>query len=252
VVDEGGAPVGSAVVSCEECEGQALSGDDGRFELALPGSDHGVALTASKGSLSTRMELPGRPEQAIEVVLRASVALTGTVHGADGRPVGGAAVALSGANSVDSDVVVTGADGRFRHTGAPGNYRVAVSPGPGGGPPMLHVVRVPEGGAEVILGPAPGTSRLTVEAPIRRGWILALVRGDFQPGPNLMGELLNSAWAQILGRQSAETVRFEGLQAGRYTLIWSPMYSVDEAGPVLRRLDVGGDQTLSLAAAAAP
>lgn len=252
VVDEGGSGVSGVVVSCLECDRRVLSADDGSFELDLPGFEGRMTLTASKGSLTAQKEVDVR-EAGAQLVLRSLSALSGAFYDAEGRPQGGVALVMSSSSLMDSEVVVTGSDGRFRYEASPGTIRLTSAPMPGDETAtVMQIARLEEGGTQLALGRAPGTAQLTVKVPPRRGWIIAVVRGDFEPGAQMLSRVMEMPWAQLAGlggrsfASTGGTAVFRGLTPGRYTVVFGRAYAYSQQDEIVRRIDVRGDQELTI------
>ena len=163
---------------------------------------------------------------------------------------------ISSSALMNSEVVVTGADGSFRYEASPGPIRVTVarSPDEDTSASVMQLVQLEEGGTTLALGRAPGTSRLTVTVPARNGWLVALVRGDFQPEAQLLTRLMDQQWAQVAGlggrslSASGGQVVFGSLTPGRYTVVFGRAYAHSQLEEVVRPIEIRGDQAITIEA----
>ncbi len=250
VVDEGGAPVPDAVVSCDSCEQSVLTGPDGRFTLGRPTYQRELTLVARKGRRTATRTVQADSGVGIELVLKPGVRLFGAAFQPDGRPAAG--VEIAGLNVDRSEPVsaVTNQDGTYSMDVAPGVYRFVLG-APGFGrlaadPPATMVdVQGPE--TRLDFGAAPGLGSVTVRLAPLPGYALWIVRGDVARVGNPPLELLRTAYAQMLYEPRVERVTFGALEPGRYTVVWASFHAESPGGPVLVPVTVPGTSEVSVA-----
>jgi protocatechuate 3,4-dioxygenase beta subunit len=165
VLSSGGEPVAGAQVrpvpyrfdGAEGAAAGAAAGADGSFDLASPAGTVRVEGSSPAGEAG-RTELfdlaPGTVKESVELRLAPAAALAGTVRGADGTPVPGAAVQVA---SVDGKALAAGVadvDGHFGFSPLPpGPVTVAAASGEARG--HAGPLELAEGGAaraDVTLG----------------------------------------------------------------------------------------------------
>jgi hypothetical protein len=98
------------------------------------------------------------------------------------------------------------------------------------------------------VGPAPGTSSLTVLIRPERGKALWVVAGNVQaPSVSIPpSELMRTSYGQMIYQPRSERVTLHGLPPGRYTVVWANFHSETPGGPMVRTVDVPGSAELSL------
>ncbi|MCI0573434.1 MAG: carboxypeptidase-like regulatory domain-containing protein [Myxococcaceae bacterium] len=245
VREQGGAPVAEAVVTCDACDESVLSGPDGRFALHHPAAVGTLSVSARKGPLSGSAPV-ATGQSTVDVTLEPALPLTGTVFGPDGRPMPGVALEVTAPESPEGKVAVTGADGRYDLRLPAGTYRLTVGHvGAFTGAPVV-LARVSGAGAQVDVGPAPGTATLAVKLRPEQGRALWIVRGELASLGNPPRELMNVPYGQMAYQPRAERVVFEGLAPGRYTVVWGGYHASGAMPPQVRVVDVPRQAELDL------
>jgi protocatechuate 3,4-dioxygenase beta subunit len=234
VRDDSGVPVPDAVVSCDVCDESVMSGPDGRFTMTAPPFVNQFVVSARKGRQSASEPVPRGNTRPLELTLRPTTRLFGTVYQPDGRPAAGVPLEGVHADRGDPVTVVTGADGSYSVDVAPGSYRFALGDGRSfAGQPLLVVqVRGPE--LRLDVGAVPGTGSLTVRVQPERGRALWLVAGEVPSANPESMELMRSRYAQLLYQPPGETVTLRGVPPGRYTLVWANFHTETPGGAVVR------------------
>ncbi len=247
VRDAQGAPVSGAAVSCEVCEGTTVSDERGEFTLSVPAHMGQVAITASRGSLSgtAQATLSDGRSGRVEVTLRQAVRVSGRVFTANGAPAAGVELEATHIERAERFTAVTGQDGGYTLELPEGPYQFLLPrvQRPFAGEPVTFA-RVQGGGMSLDIGPGPGTSTVNVRVTPQNGHAVWIVRGTVPATPNAMFELPRSAWAQMVFQPRAETVTFNALPPGRYTVLWTRLREGEEA-PQVRTIDVPGTRELS-------
>ncbi|NMO14382.1 carboxypeptidase regulatory-like domain-containing protein [Pyxidicoccus fallax] len=247
VRDEGGAPVPDSVVTCDVCDESVLTGPDGRFTLANPPYVPRFTVSARKGRLSGTQSLERGSRGPVELVLRQATRLSGKVYKADGSPAAGVSVEAVNGDRSETLTLVTGPDGGYSIEVAPGSYRFMLGPnGEFSGEAGL-VVQVGGTDMRLDLGPAPGTSSLTVQLKPERGKALWVVAGEVGAVGNPPAtSLMRSRWAQLIYQPRGEQVILHGLPPGRYTLVWGHFHVETPGGPEVRMVDVPSQAEVAL------
>jgi EmrB/QacA subfamily drug resistance transporter len=131
VLSDGGRPVAAAALTLIDPRGQQVSrvtGDaDGGYRIVAPAPGDYVLITSAHGHrpVAVTVSVGARPH-LLTVTLPGSGELTGSVRGADGRPLAGATVTVADANGEVVGAAVTGADGGYTCAVAPGEHTVVV------------------------------------------------------------------------------------------------------------------------------
>ncbi|MCP3137551.1 carboxypeptidase regulatory-like domain-containing protein [Pyxidicoccus xibeiensis] len=247
VRDASGGPVPDAVVTCDVCDDSVMTGPDGRFSLASPPYVPRFTLSARKGRLSGTQQVERGSKGPVELTLRQATRLSGRVYLPDGSPAPGFEVEAVNADRSEPLTIVTGPDGGYSVEVSPGNYRFALGANREfSGEPAL-VVQVAGTDMRLDLGPAPGTSALTVRLKPERGRALWVVSGELASvgNPPAMA-LMRSRWAQLVYQPRGEHVVLSGLPPGRYTLVWSHFHVETPGGPEVRMVDVPSQAEVAL------
>jgi hypothetical protein len=246
VRDEGGSPVGDAVVSCEVCDESVLSGPDGRFTLPSPPYVAQFSVSARKGRLSATQQIIRGNDGPVELTLRPATRVSGSVYLPGGQPAAGFQLEGVNADRGDPVVVVTGPDGQYSVELPPGNYRFMLGADRefAGEPALL--VRVSGGEQRLNIGPAPGSGSVTVVLKPERGKALWVVAGDLPNVGSPPSELMRASYGQMIYQPRSERVTLQGLPPGRYTVVWGNFHSETPGGPVVRTVDVPSSAELSL------
>jgi hypothetical protein len=197
--------------------------------------------------LSASVPASREETKPVELVLKPTTRLYGTVYTSDGTPAAGFQLEGVHADRGEPVSIVTGQDGRYSVDLAPGNYRFALGVARefSGEPALL--VRVSGGEMRVDLGPAPGTSSLTVRLQPEMGKALWVVAGDVGSVNNPPRELMQTSYGQLLYQPRGERVTLQGLRPGRYTLVWAHFHVDSEGAPVVRTVDVPSSGEVVLA-----
>jgi hypothetical protein len=208
-----------------------------------------ITVSARRGRQSGTMEIPSESADPVKLVLKAAVRLHGTVYLPDGKPAVGRQVEIFDADRSEMVALVTGADGSYSADVPPGNYRVPLNPvdGDSAGLPLIFVAVQ---GADMLLdiGPAPGTSSLTVRVAPEAGHALWVVPGSLSSVPDPPMDLLKLPYGQLVFQPPSDTVVVQGLRPGRYTLVWASPHFQTPGGPLLRTVDAyGAGQEILLA-----
>jgi hypothetical protein len=216
-----------------------MSGPDGRFTLSSPPYVAQFSVSARKGRLSATQSLARGTPGPVELTLRQATRLSGRVYLPDGRPAAGIEVEAVNADRSEPLSIVTGQDGSYSVEVSPGSYRFALGVGREfAGEPAL-VVQIAGAQMHLDLGPAPGTSPLTVQLKPERGKALWVISGEVpdMSNPPAM-QLMRSRYAQLLYQPRTEQVVLSGLPPGRYTLVWAHFHMESPGGPEVRVVDV--------------
>lgn len=230
VRDEQGQVVSDAVVSCDMCDQEAMSGADGRYTLARPTSVLDLVIVARKGALSGSAQVDLRKTQDAEIVLKPRTKVTGTVYREDGTPAAGEMVEAIGMEQVDGINFVTGRDGRFSTEIPAGHYRFSVGDARMYGPEPVLLIEI-SGREQVLdLGPSPGSSALSFHVRPEGGYALWVVRGQV-PVPRNPYDLNQASWAQFIYQPNTERVTLTGFPPGRYTVVWTSFHSYTPGDP---------------------
>jgi len=239
VRDTGGALVGEAVVTCDVCDESVMSGPDGRFTLASPPYVSRFTVSARKGRLSGTQSMERGGRGPVELTLRQATRLSGRVYSAEGQPAAGVEVEAVNGDRSEPLTLVTGPDGGYSVEVSPGNYRFMLGANREFSGEAGLVVRIEGTDMRLDLGPAPGTTSLTVQLKPERGKALWLVAGEVgNVGNPPATALMRSRWAQLVYQPRGERVVFNGLPPGRYTLVWSHFHVETPGGPEVRMVDV--------------
>jgi hypothetical protein len=202
-------------------------------------------VVARRGKLSGTREVAD-PSAPAEVVIRQSVHLSGRVFLPDGTPAAGKQIEAFEGDRSEMVAFVTGADGSYSADVPPGSYRIPVNPGVGDlGVPLLFV-RVDGSEKRLDLGPAPGTGSLTVQVELQPGYALWVIPGAIPQVSDPPVELMRLPYGQMVYQPESGTVTVQGLQPGRYTIVWASHHATTPGGPVVRTVDVAGPTQLSL------
>ncbi|MFL5320468.1 MAG: carboxypeptidase regulatory-like domain-containing protein, partial [Myxococcaceae bacterium] len=229
VKDERGQPISDAVVTCDLCDQETMSGPDGKFSLARPLTVQELIVTARKGGLSGNVSVDLGRQLPADVVLKPRTHVTGGVYRADGSPAAGEVVEAMGMENSDAITFVTGKDGRYATDLPAGHYRFAVGDARMYGPESVLLVEIGGQAQALDLGPAPGTSALTFKVNPEGGYALWVVRGDVKVDNPMM--LNQSSWAQFVYQPQSEVVTLTGFPPGRYTVIWSSFHLMNGQAP---------------------
>lgn len=244
VRDESGAPVPDAVVSCNVCAESVMSGPDGHFSMAAPSFVQRLVVSARKGRSSTTEQVEQDYSRPLELTLRPTTRLYGTVYLPDGQPAAGVPLVGAHMDRGESVTVVTGADGGFSVDVAPGPYRFLSAGGRSFSGEPLVLVQVRGTEMRLDMGAAPGAGVLTVRLRPEPGKALWLVAGS---GANLEPmELIRSHYGQVVYQPLSETVVLRGVPPGRYTLVWSSFHEGEPDDAVALPVDVRGSTEVSL------
>lgn len=187
-----------ALVNTRRYTRRAVSGDDGRFELAdLPAGRFSLAVSASghAAAVVAGIELPeGEREVDLGTVLLADgAAIEGRVTDGERRPIAGATVSWrteSGnleVGSIADGTVTSDRDGRFRIADLEPGLRFDLSvQGDGFARRTVHGVEPPTGEPlTVVLEPAARLAGVVVDglgAPVADAWLVAHSRGGGPQG----------------------------------------------------------------------
>jgi hypothetical protein len=246
VHDEGGAPVGDAVVSCEVCDEPVLSGPDGRFTLPSPPYVAQFAVSARKGTLSATQTVAQGAQGPVDLTLRPATHVTGAVYLPSGQPAAGYQLEGVNADRGEPVVVVTGSDGQFSVDLAPGNYRFMLGADRefAGEPALL--VQIDGAQQRLNIGPVPGSGSLTVVLKPERGKALWVVAGDVPAVGSPPTELMRASYGQMIYQPRSERVTLQGLPPGRYTVVWGNFHAETPGGPVVQPVNVPSSGEVSL------
>lgn len=247
VVDDSGAPVEGAVVSCDVCDGQVTSDAQGHFALAVPTHLSSFVVMAQKGSLSGTVRTSAAEARSIEVRIRHGVRVTGHVYLENGQPAAGVEVEAVNLDRADAETIVTMQDGSYAVELAEGSYRITLpmASRPFAGVPGLFA-RFTGDAMTFDIGPSPGAGSLTVHLRPQPSYALWLVKGVVTSLPNPPMELFRSAYAQMVYQPRSETVTLTGIPPGRYTVIYARFHMQSDTGPVMRVVDVPGTSEIDL------
>ncbi|MFD7876912.1 MFS transporter [Streptomyces sp. NPDC059766] len=192
--------------------GRTITGDDGRYTLATPGSGTFVLIAASADHAPQANTLTvGAQPVDFDLILANTRQLTGCVTSPDGIPVQDATLVLTDLNG---EVVTTGtsaADGSFAFTGLTGgSYTLAASA------PASHPTATPVD----VTGTGPTIRDMTL-LPARRISGTVRRRGDKAPVSGIRVTLMdaetNAVGAATTGPDG--TYAFSDLPSDRYTVI---------------------------------
>lgn len=242
VKDDAGQPVAQAVITCNSCDEAGSSGPDGRFTLAVPFADGSTELTARRWNMEGTVKLAEGQREA-QITLKGATQLSGIVYDDEGRPTEGKEVAVLSTERGTAFMFVSGPKGAYRMELAQGVYRFMVGGFvPGGSIEMSGrqmLLREVKGKQMTLdLGPASGTSMLTVRLNPRPGHALWVVKGDVGPLANAQEALGNAADARLIYEPGTDRVVVPGLAPGRYTVVWGGYHLDVPGGPRVVKVEL--------------
>ncbi len=220
VLTAGGGPVPDAVVALTDENGRQAgrgsTGEDGRFALGVPGPGTYLLIGTAGGHAPQAVTVVVRhrgAEVCLELAGRGAV--SGTVTGASGTPVAGAAVRAVPEGGGRPRGTVTAADGGYRLDGLPdGRYTLTVTAG--GRIGSARPVRVPR--------PADGAETVPVRCDVR-----------LAPGAEVGGVVRGSSGAPV-PEARVTLVDGSGVMVGTATTDGEGRFSLADipaqAGPV--------------------
>ncbi len=221
VRDVNGSPVSEAVVTCDFCGESSLTDSDGRYTLPIP---RGVALftvEAKKGNLTGSVQASsGGPPPDLR--LQPAVRVFGTVWLAEGKPAAGHEVALASGNTAEPITTVTDEAGRYSAEVAPGTCRIGFQSRQEPDRALWLMVDVQGTQQQVDLGPAPGTSSVSVQVPPTQGLALWVARGVSSISDPPF-ELLDAPYVQTSTEVKPGLRVVQGLPPGDYLFVLTNM-----------------------------
>lgn len=242
VKDGSGAPVADAIVSCTVCDQKTRTDAQGTFTLGKPFNMADFTISAKKGHRSVTRRVAASKLTGLELILESTVRVSGTAYAANGELAAGVEVAVFPADDDTPASAVTGSDGRYQVELASGAYRFML--GRGGDPAVLVQISGTE--QTVDLGARPGLGTIAVRLVPKPGYALWLVRGDVVNPGNPPMDLVRSPYAQLVYQPRSQRVVFNGLEPGRYTLVWTSFHAAVPNGPTIVPVDVPAQTEVSL------
>lgn len=207
VLEPGGRPARGARIDCRLCP-PAVTGAQGEFEVTLSDRADTTTVRASLGAWSGFAEASG--QGAVLIQLAGPTRIEGRSYDLEGRPLPGKVTATSGWPGPGSRVELTAdASGRFTAELPSGDWHFKSAR-------FTRRLRVEPGAQEVVLGTAPNTCSLAVNA--------ASPSGHFPIWLGPAGELETEGPGDLMGSigrgtdLAAGESYFTGLPCGRYTL----------------------------------